>query len=445
MGNEIFPKNADFLFENNKKDIHIAPVYIDNNISYRISYRCLECGRENIVFMKHDYSFVPRFSEILSRVKTPCLCKKYIFTQSFHGITYHLNTDTTMRYTLAYKSNRLSRIYLSYKGQLARVYDPKSDIKPKALEIINSCAAIKNSLPQWINSFKALDNILLLPESDMPQKPMPEINAKTGDVYYLKIKSICDHHFYRVTGIKPSVVEVECTDCGHKKRVPKDVFVDYYKYAYHSNISNTTKVPQKEVKTSPAPLISKREISAVDVIVLSTSKRCTDLNHTIIDYIGVLPVMNNNQYKNLEINIGYCKQCDKYIMLISDYIKISGSPICEVRDQTTGRVYNKMHNIYGMNSAESVLHQYGYNVRAGNGLSSMDRQQILLKVMDNGVLSKNQIISHLEYCINMASGRLNMDSAIRKWSMDLDFVRCYNPKAKHVAINSITLKYSKKK
>ena len=164
-----------------------------------------------------------------------------------------------------------------------------------------------------------------------------------------------------------------------------------------------------------------------------------------MDYIGVLPVMNNNQYKNLEINIGYCKQCDKYIMLTSDYIKISGSPICEVRDQTTGRVYNKRHNIYGMNSAESVLHQYGYNVRAGNGLSSMDRQQILLKVMDNGILSKSQIISHLEYCINMASSKSNMATAIHKWESDIQFVREYKTDAERVAISSITLKYNKPK
>ena len=132
-------------------------------------------------------------------------------------------------------------------------------------------------------------------------------------------------------------------------------------------------------------------------------------------------------------------------MLTTDYTKINGSPICEVRDQTTGKIYNKGLDIFGLNSTESVLHSYGYNVRSGNGLSSMDRRNILINILKNGVCSKSEIISHLEYCINMASSKSNMVAAIHKWESDIQFVREYKTDVEKVAIGSISLKYNKPK
>lgn len=445
MGNEIYPEFANFTFEMNKKDLHITPVYINRNISYRISYKCLECNRENVYHVRCDYSFVPKFKDILSRIRTPCLCKKSLFTQAFHGVTYHIYPDIMMRYTLVYQPEKVSRVYLIHKGKMSRVYDPVKEIKPRALDALNSCIKIKNSLPQWIESFKMLDDVLLRPETNVLPKSNPTVNVKLGDVYYSQIKSICGHHFYRVISVKSNEIEIQCTECEQKKCIFKSTFADNYKFAYHSNITNTTKIPQKKVEAPPKQSISKKKISFVDVIVLSTSRKCSEFNHTLIDYIGVLPVYTNDQCKNLEINISYCKQCSKYIMLTTDYTKINGSPICEVRDQTTGKIYNKGLDIFGLNSTESVLHSYGYNVRSGNGLSSMDRRNILINVLKNGVCSKSEIISHLEYCINMASSKSNMAAAIHKWESDIQFVREYKTDAEKVAIGSITLKYNKPK
>lgn len=62
---------------------------------------------------------------------------------------------------------------------------------------------------------------------------------------------------------------------------------------------------------------------------------------------------------------------------------------------------------------------------------------------DGYILSKNEIISHLEYCINMASGREHLNVAIAKWQADLDFVRKLNTNAERIAIKSLTLKFPK--
>lgn len=443
MTNEIYPEFANFSFNMNKKDLHITPVYVDKNISYRISYRCLECNKENVYYVRSDYSFVPKFNKILNGMTIPCSCNKMLFMQRFHGVTYHLFPDIMMRYTLAYKTEKVSRVYLIYKGKMSKVYDPGTEIQPKAIDALNSCAKIKDSLSQWIESFKTIDNILLQqPENKMPPKSIHTANIQLGDVFY-SIKSVCGHHFYNVINIKSNEIGIQCTDCERKRFITKSKLAEDYDFAYHSNITDK-KNSQKDIVPSNLSIL-KKEISAVDVVVLSTSKKCSEFNHAIVDYIGILPVYNNNQCKNIEINIGYCKQCNKYIMLTSDYVKINGSPICEIRDQTTGKIYNKGYNIYGFGSAESVLHLYGYNVRAGNGLSTESRRNILINLLKNGICSKNEIISHLEQCINMASKKSNMCAAIHKWESDLQFIREYKIDAEKVAIGSITLRYNKVK
>lgn len=445
FNNGIYPASSNFDFTMNKKDLHIAPICINKNISYRISYKCLKCGRENVVFVRCDYTFVPKFVEILNKVQSFCSCNESIFTQRFHGVTYHLYPDTLMRYTLAYKPEKVSRVYLTYNKEMAKAYDPNSEISPKALNVLNSCTKINNSLSQWIDSFKSMDKILLQSENKPVSNLVATVKIKLGDVFYSKTKTICEHHFYKVVVIGPNEIAIKCTECNQEKYIQKSAFISDFKYAYHSNIIDKPKSIQMKDKASPNPLITKKKISSIDVIVLSTSKKCSEFNHSIVDYIGILPVFVNGQCKNIEINIGYCKQCDKYIMLSSDYIRICGTPICEVRDQTTGKIYNKASDIYGFNSTESVLHSYGYNVRSGNGLSSIDRRNILINILKNGICSKNEIISHLDYCINMASGKSNMTAAIHKWESDLQFVRDYKTNTERVPIGSITLKYNKVK
>lgn len=458
---EIFPENTPIFINENKRDLHITPIYRNDIVVFHTMYKCSKCEKENFNFSSVKYTYVPDFVAIIDDLKkTSCDCKTRFSLNDIRGISYHFYPDKTLRYIFRYDDP--NRITFRYEGRTIRIFSSKSHNDLLSAKIcLNANLKIKNTLPEWTDKFhkiwidkfhkiKVDSNELeeTTPEiikNSEPIKSIIEFNVQLGDVFYSKTKSICGHHFYRVISVKPNEIEIQCTECEQKKRIFKSTFAENYKFAYHSDITSSTKLPQGKVKPLQKPLISKKKISVVDVIVLSTSKKCSEFNHTIVDYVGILPVYNNGQCKNLEINIGYCKQCDKYIMLTSDYIKINGSPICEVRDQTTGRIYNKGYDIYNFSSTESVLHSYGYNVRAGNGLSSMDRRNILLNVLKNGVCSKSEIISHLDYCINMASGKSNMTAAIHKWESDLQFIREYKTDAEKVAIGSITLKYNKAK
>ena len=68
--------------------------------------------------------------------------------------------------------------------------------------------------------------------------------------------------------------------------------------------------------------------------------------------------------------------------------------------------------------------QYGYNVSQKEDLSSMQRQTILQSIVENGILSKSEVVSYLNYFINQ---RINRDTdmydvAISKWREDRDFI-----------------------
>ena len=72
---------------------------------------------------------------------------------------------------------------------------------------------------------------------------------------------------------------------------------------------------------------------------------------------------------------------------------------------------------------ESILRQEGYTVSQKEDLSDYDRQQILLSVMRRNLMSKWQIIEHIELQISLRRNNRMYSIAISKWERDLSFLR----------------------
>ena len=80
---------------------------------------------------------------------------------------------------------------------------------------------------------------------------------------------------------------------------------------------------------------------------------------------------------------------------------------------------------YSFLQSESIIFQYGYNVKQSEGLSAKERQDILKTVIADGVLSNHEIRTHLEWLINNSKARQERTLAISKWEEDLAFLRNY--------------------
>lgn len=148
--------------------------------------------------------------------------------------------------------------------------------------------------------------------------------------------------------------------------------------------------------------------------------------HIISDIDAVIMVVDNEgKQKAFKISAGYCAQCNIYFIMDSVYqnLKRQGIILCRITDEKT---YLKGGFMNGAKLAqESILMQYGYNVSQMEGLSATRRQKILAVIIDNKVLSKNEIISYLDFFIRQHGRRSNMELAVAKWEDDRDFVEHY--------------------
>lgn len=74
---------------------------------------------------------------------------------------------------------------------------------------------------------------------------------------------------------------------------------------------------------------------------------------------------------------------------------------------------------------QSELRLLGYSVSASDGLTISARRDLLKEAMDSGILTKSEIMNHLEWLIHSRSKMSNMDNAIAEWKSDLLFVSEY--------------------
>ena len=72
---------------------------------------------------------------------------------------------------------------------------------------------------------------------------------------------------------------------------------------------------------------------------------------------------------------------------------------------------------------ESVLRQEGYTVSQKEGLTDSERQSILKNVINRNLMSKWQIIEHIELQISLRKNNSMYNIAISKWERDLSFLR----------------------
>lgn len=180
-----------------------------------------------------------------------------------------------------------------------------------------------------------------------------------------------------------------------------------------------------------------------DVIVLSNLISCTIKEHSLKDMFVKVPIFNVNGNINfVNINISYCNQCKKYIMLKNDFKQIEGVVACQVIDQTTTKNKSDIDDIE-LKEKESILYQYGYNVRTKDNLSSKQRHLILASVVESNILTREQICSHLDTLIERGEKIDNWKLATQKWKQDRYYIKKYNTNnLPNILLDKIILKYS---
>lgn len=161
-----------------------------------------------------------------------------------------------------------------------------------------------------------------------------------------------------------------------------------------------------------------------DFIVKGTTQFCINKNHKVCEIEAKVDIVDRNgNISNVSCPAYYCENCNVFYMYLDTYerLKQKGVLLCKIYDMYK---FSNNNEYYDLNS-ESIMHSFGYNVNANENLSTLQRQIVLKNIVDNEIMSKNEIINHLSYLYNRSKNLTNYSQACRRWKEDIDFISDY--------------------
>lgn len=165
----------------------------------------------------------------------------------------------------------------------------------------------------------------------------------------------------------------------------------------------------------------------VKAVVLSHNGKCVYKEHNLINIKAIIRVLtHSNKVIDVTVNSVYCKECNQYIILKSDFksIKLKGTLLCRVIDKTPE--YIAKHKSSSYIGTESKVHRLGYNViKQGYNYNFEQRKIILANIIENYGITQHEILSMLDTNIARKAGLPNYANAVAKWKEDREFVAIY--------------------
>jgi hypothetical protein len=174
---------------------------------------------------------------------------------------------------------------------------------------------------------------------------------------------------------------------------------------------------------------SSNKITAKAFVVKTNLFHCTHNDHFIETINATVNIIENEgMVIERSVTAGYCKHCNQYFLLHKEFKKLRsyGILLCRlISDEVYRRLGETSWEVEGLKD-ESILHQLGYSVNQKENLSEAQRHQILIKAVEYGLYSINEICGFLDWLISNNSSRSNFGLAISKWENDREFINNYN-------------------
>lgn len=261
---------------------------------------------------------------------------------------------------------------------------------------------------------------------------------------YLKIKKQKTHKKNYYGGNTASIVGGLYSYKKHKK--PKRIGKQCYYFnpdkltcrstgQFCTNASTCTSFKKinslKTDKPQNEPVLNKNSkkytsIIGITAIVINDNRKCINDSHNIIDVDAIIRIVKNTgEIINYTAQAAYCEQCNTYFLLKSELrtAKKIGVLLCQIIDKNT--YINEMKFTKPNSNNESRIHQLGYNVRKGSGLTDKQREIIIANMIENADISKHEISSLIQRCINQHKKQQNYQDAVKCWQHDYEFISNY--------------------
>lgn len=172
------------------------------------------------------------------------------------------------------------------------------------------------------------------------------------------------------------------------------------------------------VHLSAAPIPVGRNVPDTDIevhVFYQLTNRCTIGRHRISSI--TLKCMDYRSNKEVTVNAFYCATCNLYFInheAIQDLMKHNTYPAINFV------IHSREINLRPF----SKLMAYGYTVQS-DILSDAQRRNILLNIVNDKLMTKQEIIRDLEFKISYNGKRESNAIALSKWRSDLEFISNY--------------------
>lgn len=198
----------------------------------------------------------------------------------------------------------------------------------------------------------------------------------------------------------------------------------YLSQIEEKNKAEFQKIEQQAEKEKPNH--KDNEIKVRDFLIKRSVFRCVHDEHELEDINAVISVVTNSgNLEQVSILAGYCRSCNVYFVLEDQLRRLlsKGTPMCLLYDWD--KTEKALHPGSMFLAPESLLYQYGYNVNSIDNIPAAKRQRILATMIDNDVMTKNEILSYLDLFITQRKDNRSMNRAVEKWKEDIAFLLQY--------------------
>lgn len=165
----------------------------------------------------------------------------------------------------------------------------------------------------------------------------------------------------------------------------------------------------------------RNDLFVSDTLIIRDTIRCNN-DHVPIGITGLIPVITKNgKTVTLTAPISYCPICKKYYISEHVYKDIKKENVIACKVLKSPEHELKKNSAFSTWNAQSLLMAYGYTVKKESTLSLKQRRAILINIIDNKILSKDQVLSYLDLF-----QRINpSDQAKKCWQDDIVYVLNY--------------------
>ena len=163
-----------------------------------------------------------------------------------------------------------------------------------------------------------------------------------------------------------------------------------------------------------------------DILVRVQTLKCSVKSHKAKNMKVECRLLNSSGHiQTAVIPVAFCPECGKYYILDSEYRKTrkKGIILCQITEEGIDK-----KNIEQAVLSESPLFTMGYHVNSHYNLSQVQRWKILESIIDEEILSKDEVVEHIDRFIDQNKYKSSAARARLKWKIDQEHIAGYRKK-----------------